>query len=54
MLSVLLGLGMSMHLMAYQVSQQSFDQTLVTNHVNRIVAVQWQWRDSSAAVTNQT
>ena len=47
MLSVLLGLGMSLHLMAYQVSEQSFDQTLVTNHVNRVVAIHWEWKENA-------
>lgn len=48
MLSVLLGLGMSMHLMAYQVSEQSFNQTLVTDHVNRVIAVHYEWSDKHA------
>lgn len=47
MLSVLLGLGMSMHLMAYQVSEQSFNQTLVTTYVNRVCAVHWAWAGDS-------
>lgn len=36
-----------MHLMAYQVSEQSFDQTLVTDHVNRVVAIHWSWHDET-------
>lgn len=47
MLSILLGLGMSMHLMAYQVSEQSFEQTLTTEHVNRVCAIHYEWRGNN-------
>lgn len=46
MLSVLLGLSLSMHLMAYQASGEHFDQTLVTDHVNRVCAVHWEWHNA--------
>lgn len=46
MLSLLLGLGMSMHLMAYQATQQSFDQTLVANDFGPVVTVQWTYRNA--------
>lgn len=45
MLSVLLGLGMSMHLMAYQATSQNFEQTLqATDYGKRAVTVQWTWK----------
>jgi hypothetical protein len=47
MLTTLLGLSMAVHLFAYQASEQSFDQTLVTNHVNRVVAIHWEWKENA-------
>lgn len=48
MLSVLLGLSMSLHLMAYQATQQSFQQTLqATDYGKRAVTVQWSWQGKS-------
>lgn len=45
MLSVLLGLGMSLHLLAYQATSNNFDQTLVANdYSKRCVTVQWTWK----------
>lgn len=45
MLSVLLGFGMSLHLMAYQATQQSFEQTLQANdYAKKPVIVQWTWK----------
>jgi hypothetical protein len=46
MLSVLLGLGMSMHLMAYQATQQQLTQTLVANDYGPIVSVQWEYKSA--------
>jgi hypothetical protein len=43
MLSLLLGLSMSLHLMAYQATQQQFDQTLVTYNYGPVVSVQWSY-----------
>lgn len=46
MLSVLLGLTMSVHLMAYQATQQSFDQQLVSHDFGRVVSIHWEWKNA--------
>lgn len=49
MLSLLLGLGMSMHLMAYQASEQSFVQTLtVCEYTAKPAYVKWEWQQNDA------
>lgn len=50
MLSVLLGLAASLHLMAYQATEQGFTQTLtpVTIEGSKPVRVVWTWGSSLA------
>jgi hypothetical protein len=42
MLTVLMGPILALHLMTYQAGESLLTQTLVTDHINRIVAVHYE------------